>query len=67
MARRARTRLCASRACQPSGAHEFDRLCQELGIEPRLPKPRAPHTNGMVERFNGRIAQGAGDAPVSQR
>ena len=26
-----------------------------LGIEHRLTKPRTPRTNGMVERFNGRI------------
>jgi transposase InsO family protein len=50
-------RLCASRARQPSGEHEFDRLCQELGIAHRLTKPRTPQPNGMVERVNGRIAQ----------
>ena len=49
-------RLFASRERQPSGNHEFDLLCQELGIEHRLTKPRTPRTNGMVERFNGRIA-----------
>ena len=49
-------RLFASRERKPSGNHEFDRLCQELGIEHRLTKPRTPRTNGMVERFNGRIA-----------
>ena len=49
-------RLFASRERQPSGNHEFDQLCQELGIEHRLTKPRTPRTNGMVERFNGRIA-----------
>ncbi|QNM96746.1 IS481 family transposase [Chitinimonas koreensis] len=42
---------------QASGEHEFDRLCQSLGIEHRLTKPRHPQTNGMVERFNGRIAE----------
>ncbi|WP_374538831.1 IS481 family transposase [Chitinimonas taiwanensis] len=42
---------------QASGAHEFDRLCAALGIEHRLTKPRHPQTNGMVERFNGRIAE----------
>ena len=49
-------RLFASRARQPSGNHVFDQLCKELGIEHRLTKPRTPKTNGMVERFNGRIA-----------
>jgi transposase InsO family protein len=49
-------RLFASRERAPSGNHEFDQLCQELGIEHRLTKPRTPKTNGMVERFNGRIS-----------
>ena len=40
-----------------SGEHEFDQLCEALGIEHRLTKPRTPRTNGMVERFNGRIEQ----------
>jgi len=47
---------CLARGRQPSGEHEFDQLCQALGIEHRLTKPRAPQTNGMVERFNGRIS-----------
>jgi transposase InsO family protein len=38
-----------------SGSHEFDELCQALGIEHRLTRPRHPQTNGMVERFNGRL------------
>jgi len=42
---------------QASGEHEFDRLCAALGIEHRLTKPRHPQTNGMVERFNGRIGE----------
>ena len=41
---------------EPSGKHEFDQLCQALGIEHRLTKPKTPQTNGMVERFNGRIS-----------
>ncbi|MDN0085246.1 IS481 family transposase [Crenobacter sp. SG2305] len=41
---------------QASGEHEFDQLCAALGIEHRLTKPRSPQTNGMVERFNGRIS-----------
>ncbi|OWG12668.1 Integrase core domain protein [Delftia sp. K82] len=49
-------RLFASKEREPSGNHEFDQLCRELGIEHRLTKPRTPRTNGMVERFNGRIA-----------
>ena len=49
-------RLFASREREPSGNHEFDQLCQALGIEHRLTRPRTPRTNGMVERFNGRIA-----------
>ena len=49
-------RLFASRERKPSGNHEFDQLCQSLGIEHRLTRPRTPQTNGMVERFNGRIA-----------
>ena len=49
-------RLLTSQGRQPSGKHEFDQLCQALGIEHRLTKPRTPQTNGMVERFNGRIA-----------
>lgn len=50
-------RLFASRGREPSGNHEFDRLCVELGIEHRLTRPRTPQTNGMVERFNGRISE----------
>ena len=49
-------RLFASRERQPSGQHEFDQLCSALGIEHRLTRPRHPQTNGMVERFNGRVA-----------
>lgn len=46
-----------NRQKSPSGEHEFDQLCAALGIEHRLTKPRHPQTNGMVERFNGRIAE----------
>ncbi|PJF46519.1 MAG: IS481 family transposase [Candidatus Thermofonsia Clade 3 bacterium] len=41
----------------PSGQHVFDELCAALGIEHRLTRVRRPQTNGMVERFNGRIAE----------
>ena len=50
-------RLFGSRARWPSGEHEFDRLCATLEIEHRLTKPKTPQTNGMVERFNGRLEQ----------
>ena len=41
---------------KPSGNHAFDRECALLSIEHRVTKPRHPQTNGMVERFNGRIS-----------
>jgi len=41
---------------KPSGGHAFDQECQAHGIEHRLIKPERPQTNGMVERFNGRIS-----------
>ncbi len=49
-------RLFGSRDRKATGEHEFDQLCLALGIEHRLTRPRTPQTNGMVERFNGRIA-----------
>jgi transposase InsO family protein len=49
--------LFGARARQPSGEHEFDRLCADLGIEHRLTPVRRPQTNGMVDRFNGRISE----------
>ena len=41
----------------PTGKHPFDQVCQAHGIEHRLIRPRHPQTNGMVERFNGRIEE----------
>jgi len=38
-----------------TGDHEFDLLCTNLGIQHRVAPPMRPQTNGMVERFNGRI------------
>lgn len=46
-----------SKKREPSGAHKFDVRCKALGIEHRLCPPRHPQTNGMVERFNGRISE----------
>ena len=42
---------------EPTGQHIFDQVCKAFNIEHRLTKPRHPQTNGMVERFNGRISQ----------
>ena len=50
-------RFCATGQREPTGKHVFDKLCQRHAIEHRLIKPRHPQTNGMVERFNGRIAE----------
>ena len=33
----------------------FARACAEPGAEYRRTRPYSPHTNGMVERFNGRV------------
>jgi len=49
-------RFCASGEREPTGQHPFDQICREHGIEHRLIKPGRPQTNGMVERFNGRIS-----------
>jgi transposase InsO family protein len=45
---------------RPSGNHPFDRLCKQRGIEHRLTRPYHPQTNGLVERFNRRIAEAIG-------
>jgi transposase InsO family protein len=36
-------------------AEGFERACRELGVEHRKTRPYTPRTNGMVERFNGRV------------
>jgi len=46
-----------SRGRTPTGQHLFDRQCKDLGIEHRLSPPRHPRAFGMVERFNGRVAE----------
>ena len=47
----------SSKKREPTGLHTFDVRCQALNIEHRLSPPRHPQTNGMVERFNGRISE----------
>jgi transposase InsO family protein len=49
----------------PSGKHPFDRVCARAGIKHRLTKPFHPQTNGMVERFNRRIAEALRNAPAA--
>jgi IS1 family transposase len=46
-----------SKKREPTGCHDFDVRCTTLNIEHRLCPPRHPQTNGMVERFNGRISE----------
>ena len=50
-------RFCRSGERTPTGNHPFDQVCEQHGIEHRLIKPYTPRTNGMIERFNGRIAE----------
>ncbi len=38
-------------------ADGFEAACRKLGIDHRTSRPHTPQTNGMVERFNGRIGQ----------
>ena len=42
---------------KPCGAHPFDRACAHHAITHRLTQPFRPQTNGMVERFNRRLAE----------
>jgi hypothetical protein len=48
-------RLFGLRKRAATDKHDFDTLCTELGNDHRLTPPQSPQTNGMVERFNGRI------------
>jgi transposase InsO family protein len=38
-----------------SDAAAFEQACRDLGVEHRKTKPYTPRTNGMAERFNGRV------------
>ena len=50
-------RFCATGERQPTGTHAFDRGCTDNRIEHRpAHQTETPQTNGMIECFNGRIA-----------
>jgi transposase InsO family protein len=36
-------------------ADGFEKACRKLKVQHRKTKPDTPQTNGMVERFNGRV------------
>ena len=46
-----------------TGRHAFDRVCRRRGIVHKLTRPFTPQTNGMVERFNRRLAEILREAP----
>ena len=48
-------RLFSVRRRTVTRQHAGDMLCSTPGIEHRLTPSRPPQTNGMVERFNGRL------------
>ena len=51
----------------PTGKHPIDRLCARHGIKHRLTRPFRPQTNGMVERFNRRLAEAMRRHKAAQR
>lgn len=52
---------------KPSGTHPFDVVCANRKIDHRLTRPFRPQTNGMVERFNRRLAEALRQAPPAKR
>lgn len=52
---------------KPSGHHPVDSLCKAHHITHRLTRPFRPQTNGMVERFNRRLAEALRDAQPAGR
>lgn len=48
-----------------TGNHPFDKVCSANAIKHRLTRPYRPQTNGMVERFNRRIADALRNHPSS--
>ena len=47
-----------------TGRHAFDRVCRQYGIKHKLTQPFRPQTNGMVERFNRRLADALRSHPT---
>lgn len=47
---------------KPSGRHPVDSVCKARHITHRLTRPFHPQTNGMVERFNRRLAEALREA-----
>ena len=47
----------AKPADRPTGSHPVDRFCARHRIAHKLTRPYRPQTNGMVERFNRRLAE----------
>src|SRR5215216_5800787 len=43
----------------------FEAACRKLGVEHRKTRPYTPKTNGMVERFNGRLQSEGLGIPVA--
>jgi len=50
-----------------TGDHAFDKVCARHGIEHRLTRPFHPQTNGLVERFNRRLAEAIADKASVRR
>ena len=50
-------RFRATGQWEPTGKHRFDHACQQYGIEQCLAKLRTLQTDGMLERFNGRVTE----------
>jgi transposase-like protein len=48
---------------RPTGEHPFDKVCAAHAIDHRLTRPYRPQTNGLVERFNRRLAEAIGREP----
>ena len=50
-------RLFGLRKPEVTGKRDFDQLCAEFGINRRLSPPAHTQTDGMVQRFKGRVEE----------